>query len=105
MTATARGVEVLRNYQRATRGRRFVALGVFAAVVFPLLGVMFGVVLLFRHRVLAGLGCILLGALAGAVYYLLEQSSVFAGSSTRWSAPADDDQAGSRNGCSVACRV
>ena len=55
------------------RGRGAVAVGVVAALIFPLLGALIGVVLLFAKRPGAGLGCILLSALSGAAYYLVEQ--------------------------------
>jgi hypothetical protein len=55
------------------QGRGVVVVGVVAAVVFPLVGVMIGVVLLFHARIGAGLACTLLSVLAGATYYLLDQ--------------------------------
>lgn len=59
-----------RRYRQATQGRGAVVVGVVAAVVFPLVGVMIGIVLLFGRRPGPGLGCILLSVLAGAVYYV-----------------------------------
>jgi hypothetical protein len=60
-----------RTYHRALQGRGIVALGVVAAVIFPLVGVMIGTILIFKSRIGPGLGCILVGVVAGVAYYLL----------------------------------
>ena len=55
-------------------GRAIVAAGVVAAVGFPLVGVMIGIVLLYVRRFAPGAGCILLSVAAGMVWYLVEHS-------------------------------
>ena len=55
-------------------GRAIVAAGVVAAIGFPLLGVMIGMVLLYVRRFTPGAGCILLSVAAGMLWYLVEHS-------------------------------
>lgn len=52
-------------------GSHLVTVGVVSALLLPIVGIVIGIVLLFKERVGPGLGCILLGVLATFVTYAL----------------------------------